>query len=219
MKFVSNSSEKYGPYMALDEDQIKKIFKIAKLKQSDVFYDLGSGNGEIVRQAITLHNVKKAVGIEEDYLRFLGSVIDTTSLMTKKEQSRIEFIREDFEKNNFSEATVVYHGLSETKKTVSMFNTVFEHKRSVRIIVPDIPFVGYRPIKINKTDYNNPFVVMQTPLEEYRVDKNQWIKEVLGKKGTIEDVYRYRSKLLTELDPKDKKSFMTDLKNLVKIRF
>lgn len=221
MKFVSKdiSDDKCGPEIALSGNQIKRMFNEVNLNNSDIFYDLGCGNGKLVRMAVKLKKVRKSHGIEDDYIRFLGAVNDTKLLMKRDELNRIELWRGKFDKINFDDATVVYLGLSEDRKTVSMFNTVFKHKKNIRIIVLDIPFVGYRPIKTNKVDPKNPFVIMQTPLEEYRVDKNQWIKEVLGKKGTMEEVYQYRSKLLDELEPKDKKSFMTDLRDLVKIRF
>ncbi len=221
MRFIYDSENELGQDITLNDNEIKRIFEMVDLNESDIFYDLGSGNGEIVRQAITLKKVKKSNGIEEDYLRFLGAVVDSMSLLKRKETQRIDFWRGKFDKINFSEATVVYHGLSEEKKTVDMFNKVFKKKKNVRIIVSDIPFVGYRPVKVNRKDPKYPFFIMQTPLEEYRVEKKQWIKKVLGKKGTIKDVCSYYSKLLQDrvLEPKDRKDFMKSLRDLIEMRF
>ena len=86
MEFLSQiqSLKEYGPGNALTENEVNNIFRLAKPTKNDVFYDFGSGYGDLVRSFYTKTNVKRAVGLEVDYKRFLISVELTRDDFDKK---------------------------------------------------------------------------------------------------------------------------------------
>lgn len=219
-KDKDQSENECGPEIALTNSTIKRMFNLANIGKNDIFYDLGSGNGNIVRKAVKEKHVKKAHGIEYDILRFLCAVEDTKLLLNKKDLQKVEFWRAKFEKFDFADATIVYNGLSEDRTEVKMYENIFKNKKGVKIIKLDFPLVGYKPVKVNRKDPKNPLFLMETPLGDYKVDKEEWIQHALGKKGkTIKDVYAHYVKLLAHLEPSDRVSFLKDLTKLIEIRF
>lgn len=52
-----------------DDRHKRKMLRLAGIKPSDVFYDLGCGNASILILAVKEFGVKKAVGIEDDRYR------------------------------------------------------------------------------------------------------------------------------------------------------
>ncbi|HZB80681.1 MAG TPA: hypothetical protein VE264_05335 [Nitrososphaera sp.] len=55
-----------GERVSLTDNVVRKIFKFAKLKKSDVFFHLGCGEGNAVDIAAKEFGVKKSVGVEVD---------------------------------------------------------------------------------------------------------------------------------------------------------
>ena len=55
-----------GDRVSLTDNVVRKIFKFAKLKKSDVFFHLGCGEGNAVDIAAKEFGVKKSVGVEVD---------------------------------------------------------------------------------------------------------------------------------------------------------
>ncbi|MGI0025073.1 MAG: SAM-dependent methyltransferase, partial [Nitrososphaera sp.] len=55
-----------GDAISLPDSVLRRIFKLASLRKSDVFYHLGSGDGRAVELAAKEFSVKKSVGIEID---------------------------------------------------------------------------------------------------------------------------------------------------------
>jgi trans-aconitate methyltransferase len=55
-----------GERVSLTDNVVRKIFKFAKLKKSDVFFHLGCGEGNAVDIASKEFGVKKSVGVEVD---------------------------------------------------------------------------------------------------------------------------------------------------------
>ena len=55
-----------GERVSLTDNVVRKIFKFAKLKKSDVFFHLGCGEGNAVNIAAKEFGVKKSVGVEVD---------------------------------------------------------------------------------------------------------------------------------------------------------
>lgn len=115
MKFLSQveSLKENGQPSALSENDIWNIIKIAKPKKNDIFYDLGSGYGALVRSFFVNTDVNHAVGLENDIKRFLISIEITRDDFTKKELKNINFWCTHFQDFNFSDATIIYCGLDE----------------------------------------------------------------------------------------------------------
>ena len=84
-------------------ESIAKIFKKIKIKDSDIFYDLGSGTGRVCFQIYLEKNIK-CIGIEYVKNRYDLSVISNNKL----ENSKITFINDDFFNINWRNATIIY---------------------------------------------------------------------------------------------------------------
>src|SRR2546425_2218626 len=98
----------WGPANAVTPTEIINMFRLARLRKNDVFYDLGSGHGRVIVMAVTHGKVKRAIGIEQDADRFCRSRSIAKRHLSKKRLKRVDFLcgySDDFE---ISDATVVY---------------------------------------------------------------------------------------------------------------
>lgn len=113
-----DDDEDKGHPILFDNQEIRKMLRLARVGSSDVFYDLGSGWGQNLIIAITEFHVKKAVGIEKDRERH--HVATERLKGWGITPSRATVIFEDFDKllagsagaADLGEATVVFYGLS-----------------------------------------------------------------------------------------------------------
>jgi tRNA G46 methylase TrmB len=53
-----------GEDVSIPDNVIKKIFKLANLRKTDIFYDLGCGNNNTIAIAAKEFKVKMSIGIE-----------------------------------------------------------------------------------------------------------------------------------------------------------
>lgn len=67
------------------------MLKLVKITKKDVFYDLGSGNGRIVRTVVRRTKAQRAYGIEKDVRRFCDAVIIAKENLTRRQLNRIDF--------------------------------------------------------------------------------------------------------------------------------
>jgi len=200
MQFLSQlqSLKQYGPGNALTENEVNNIFRLAKPTKRDVFYDLGSGYGDLVRSFYSKTNVKHAVGLEVDYKRFLLSIELTRDEFDGKLKN-IDFRCTEVQYYNFSDATIVYCGIEEIAHVPiadniqkAIFNTLFDDKK-IKIIKRDMPLVGYGYEKAIRDRNGSWFFLMRTPLKNHKVnDRTKWIQDVLEKKGkTTNDLTKH----------------------------
>jgi len=92
-----------APYISTKREKIRKIFEIASLKEGDVLYDLGSGDGRIVIEAAKRYGVR-AVGIELNPILVFLSRRKIKKLGLEKKAK--VYCGNIFQKN-FSDATIV----------------------------------------------------------------------------------------------------------------
>jgi precorrin-6B methylase 2 len=52
-----------------DDRHNRKMLRLAGIKSSDIFYDLGCGNASILILAVKEFDVKNAIGVEDDLYR------------------------------------------------------------------------------------------------------------------------------------------------------
>ena len=52
------------PYVPTPDPVVERMLEMADVSEGDVVYDLGSGDGRIVRMAVQTYDVKRAVGVE-----------------------------------------------------------------------------------------------------------------------------------------------------------
>jgi cyclopropane fatty-acyl-phospholipid synthase-like methyltransferase len=122
---------------------VSKMLEIAEVKEDDVLYDLGSGDGRIIIEAANKYNAK-AIGIEADPLRVLWS---RTRIGSKEMQDRVRVIWGNFFTSDLSEATVVsiYQGQDINNRLVKKLER--ELKPGTRVVSYSFTFKGWTPIK------------------------------------------------------------------------
>lgn len=142
--------DEWGPADAITPTEIMVMLNWLKLKKNDVFYDLGSGYGRVVRAAIKHGKVRKAVGIEHEDDRFCRAREIAKRTMSKKELKKIDFWLGDMEDFDISDATVIYEG-HEPFEEDKMYRKLLKGKKGVKIIKRHLPLVGYRPIDAQRS--------------------------------------------------------------------
>lgn len=212
----------------LTNKQIKTLFEVARLGKKDIFYDLGSGTGQIVINAIIKTNVKKAIGIELNKKYYDIAKKKAFDILSKRHlRNKIDFWYgdySDYKKDHgyvydISDGTVIYNSLAPDGNIV-FYDTQFLRKQNIKIIKKDLPLVGYEPVAVSRKEKNAWFFLMKTPLSNYRISsKKKWAQLVLGDADAeISDVYRYfRSLWETTNERKKPYKVLKELKKLVGI--
>jgi predicted RNA methylase len=124
---------------------VKEMLQIAEIKEDDLVYDLGSGDGRIIIEAAQKYGTK-AIGIEADPVRVFWSRFNIRS---KKMQDRVNVIWGNFFKTNLTEATVItiYQGQDINRNLIEKFKE--ELKPGTRIVSYSFTFEGWEPVKVN----------------------------------------------------------------------
>src|SRR3954466_12009035 len=60
------AQERYSPFVPTEESDVVRMLKLADLREGDVVFDLGSGDGRIVLEAARMHPGVHGRGIEMD---------------------------------------------------------------------------------------------------------------------------------------------------------
>ena len=231
LKFQSEyeSLKELGPTSTLDENHMYNLIRLAKPTKNDIFYDLGSGYGDIVRYFAEHSRVSKSIGIESDHKRFLISIEKTRDEFEGK-LDKIEFWCTPFQHFDFSDATIIYYGLNEIDSNPkvdnflkNIFDAYFDSEK-IKIILRDLPLVGFRATKLQRQKNGLSFFLMNTPLSDYKISsKSEWIKQVLQKNGTTQNlvnyvVRQYRNRGFT-LSQKEITKFYNNFERISKKRF
>lgn len=93
-----------APYISLSKKSIPKILLFGGLSSSDVFYDLGCGDGRILESGLYDLNVSKAVGYEIAPWPYFKALF----LSKYKRITKIQLFRKNFLKADISQATFIY---------------------------------------------------------------------------------------------------------------
>lgn len=152
-----------------DDRHNRKMLRLAKIKPSDVFYDLGCGYASILILAAKEFNVRRAVGYEDNWYR---CSIAKNRIKKENLSDRISIIQKDFSEEDISDADVVFDMLSESQDLQKLYKEKI--KDGVRLVKHDLPLIGYLP---DGVDY--PFYRMTFPLRIAK-SRNEWAAKVLG---------------------------------------
>jgi len=134
------------PFVPTPIEVVDRMLELAEVKEGDVVYDLGSGDGRIVIRAAKTYGVK-AVGIEMDSLLLEKARKDAKDAGVSH---LVEFRAEDALKADISRATVV------TLYMLPWFNEAMKPsfkkflKPGTRIVAHDFGIEGWKPDKILK---------------------------------------------------------------------
>jgi hypothetical protein len=142
-----------GEDVALPDTVIRKIFRFARLRKTDIFYHLGCGTNSTIRLAAAEFNVKRSVGIE------------IRKSMANKARAKIigvenaHVVNQDIRKTSISDATVVLFWFTDAK-IIRQMTKRFEKELSdgARIITIWSPLELMIPTKAEF-----PFFVCEKP--------------------------------------------------------
>jgi SAM-dependent methyltransferase len=124
--------------------KIRKMLELAEVKEGDLLYDLGSGDGRIIILASKEFGAR-AMGIEIDPLRFLLSWILIKIFKIKAEVRLGNFFDE-----NLSDATVVTLFLLESTNRKLKQKLRKELKPGTRVVSYRWKFDGWTPSKVDE---------------------------------------------------------------------
>lgn len=157
------------PFVPTAMEVVDRMLELAGVKQGDVVYDLGSGDGRIIIRAAKKYGAR-GVGIEMD-----RTLIDTARKSAQADgvSHLVEFRVEDALKTDISPATVV------TLYMLPWFNEAmkpnFEKylKSGSRIVAHDFGIEGWTPVKTEKLpeiEYRNGGYKHQHILYLWKID-------------------------------------------------
>ena len=139
---------------------VKQMLDMAEVGPEDIVYDLGSGDGRIVINAVKKYNAK-AVGLEADPSRvFWSRLVITLSGIGK----RAKIVWGNFFNQNINEATVVTLFLSDTANQKLKSKFLEELKPGTRIVSYVWKFRGWEPVEADETEEIYLYVIGQSNL-------------------------------------------------------
>jgi SAM-dependent methyltransferase len=124
-------------------DHVDAFFELATLSNSDVVYDLGSGDGRLLFMALE-KGAGRAVGIElnPDLVREASETAKRKSL-----QDRIIFLNADFMDVSLEDASVVLCYLTPYASAALKVKLESELKLGSRVVVEMFPVPAWKPTK------------------------------------------------------------------------
>ena len=158
-----------GETVSLTDNVVRKIFKFAKLKKSDIFYHLGCGEGNAVVIAAKEFGVRKSVGVEVDRSisdiarRKIGGV------------TNVHILDADVRKVDISEATVLLFWFNEPDIVDAMTKRFRKELRDgARVITIWAPLGRTIPEKVEF-----PFLINKKPFKQAKTLQQQ-IRSIYG---------------------------------------
>jgi precorrin-6B methylase 2 len=133
------------PFVPTRKEVLDLVFEALDLKEGDVLYDLGCGDGRIIIEAAKKYPIKKAVGVE-----MRDELIKDIMGRLKEEnvENKVEVVHGDFFKTPISDATVVYMYLLTSVNEALKPKLKQELKPGTRVVTLDFQIPGWKPIKI-----------------------------------------------------------------------
>jgi cyclopropane fatty-acyl-phospholipid synthase-like methyltransferase len=154
-------------YYPTPHDIVEEMLKMVEVKEDDILYDLGSGDGRIIIKAADKYKVK-AIGIEADPLRVLWSRI---RIKTREVQNEATVIWGNFFRTDLSEATIVtvYQGQGINRKLVDKLEE--ELKPGTRIVSYSFTFDEWEPIKSSSNSQLFLYKISDDHIKSVHVDQ------------------------------------------------
>jgi len=171
MEFISSLPQSVvkGEDISIPDNVIRKIFRLADLCKTDIFYDLGCGNNNAVTIAAKEFKVKRSVGIE------IRKAIAIKAHKKIEGIRNAEIINDDIRKAPISNATVLLFWFTDSGIVRRMINRFEEElKNGARLITiwspPDLMLPA-------KSEF--PFFICQKPFK-YAKDIKEQIEAIYG---------------------------------------
>jgi hypothetical protein len=158
-----------GKSVFLPDGVIKRMFTLADLVSSDIFYDLDCTKSNAVAIAAREYKVKKAIGIADQE----GDIIKIRADLSRVEN--VSIVKKDIHNLYLKEADVVFFWLYDESTISSMLKKIeLECKKQTRIVSVWSPPGMLLP---DKVDF--PFFICRTPLR-YAKDIQTQFKAIYG---------------------------------------
>lgn len=133
---------KLGIFFPSSKAMIKTVIEFANIKDGDVLFDLGSGDGRILAEAAKFKI--RVVGIEKN------RILNWIARKRLKKFENVEIIERDIFEQNLSDATIIVAYLSRELTYELQEKIEKEVKKGTKIIIIDHIFRGWKPVKIKK---------------------------------------------------------------------
>jgi len=132
------------PWVPTREELLDIIMRLANIKNEDIFYDLGCGDGRVVIRAVK-EGAKKGVCVELN-----STLIEKAKENAKAEKvlDRIVFINDDFFNVLLKDATIVYMYLLTSVNKALKPKLETELVNGTRVVTLDFEVPGWKPIQI-----------------------------------------------------------------------
>ena len=140
-------------------EQIDAFFELAELSESDVVYDLGSGDGRLLFAALE-KGAGKAVGVEFN-TELVCEARKTAGL--KGLQDRVTFLKADIMQTDLSEASVIFCYLSAAACATLKPKFESELKKGARVVMEFFPVLGWKPLKTIEKDRKRFYLYVMPP--------------------------------------------------------
>ena len=143
--FRRNETTKDGaPFVPLNADVVEAVLNLADIKEDDVFYDLGSGDGRLVIAAAL--KGAKAYGVEIDPLRAWYSRF---CIALFRLSDRAKIIQKNIFDVDLSHADIVSAYLLQETNDKLQPKLEKEVKKGARIIGVAFNFPKWKPVKVD----------------------------------------------------------------------
>lgn len=137
-----------APWVPVWKKDIERILKLADIKDNDLIYDLGSGDGRIVC-AMANNSKARVVGYEISFMPYLWSKMN---ILFSRCSKRVEIRYGDFLKKDLSQANTIFCFL--TPMAMEKLEPKFkkELKKGTKIISYAFSLPGWQALAIDKPD-------------------------------------------------------------------
>lgn len=139
----------YLTYGLISDGGIDMFLNDISLTKRDVFYDLGSGVGNVCDRVFKTTPVRKCVGIEYDRVRYNESL----QLSKQNTTRQMKFIHGNFMYQDWSDATVLF-----MDSIMFTFETLQKIEHKARTTCPNLRYV----ISMKKLPSNSSFKYLKT---------------------------------------------------------
>lgn len=133
-----------APYVPTKMNNIKKILKFAGVKKGKKFYELGSGDGRVVLEAVRLG--AESIGIEQSWIRVLYSRWQASRQTTARAEN-CQFYHGDIFKKSYQDADIVYIFLLHKGVVKLEEKLKIELKKGSVVITQTYHFKTWKPYK------------------------------------------------------------------------
>ena len=147
---VVHAQELFSPFVPSEMDDVRRMLELVELRDGDVVYDLGSGDGRIVLEAARLNKTIRARGIEIDEKLVIKS---QAAAKESGLNDRVEFLHQNAFDADLREATVIAMWLFPELMRMLRPKILAEAKPGTRVVTRTWDLAGWKPDKKEESSW------------------------------------------------------------------